>query len=460
MNLHFRHENIGDISNLIFNIEEGMAIDSFAIHMIGRNHIEALLPLQLNQFNNDAYLRYNITGMRKLKDRLSFVWSKKEIFDFLVSIINAFEEVDNYMLTCANIYLNEEYIFMDENNNCRFLYVPLEEIPEEDVISFLHKIVNRIEPDYAEKDNYFFKILNAFNRGAIVKISDLKELLRKSKEEPEEKSEAYKMEAVTPLKQEIKEEYADRAVNIGLPGKAEGTDIKMNFAIPGIKIEKKVEKKIDNKEESEKKETKKNPIPMINIPQTTKMGFEIPGILNHDKQQNILEEEKKTKKESKDKFVFFNKKAKTKDESISQKENSLEVMISDEKEKEEMYECYEETIILNSLVQEESDATVLMEEEVTKALLIRNSNEDYFEITEPEIIIGGGALANYRIDDNRKISRRHASIRMECGHYFIRDNNSSNGTYVNGKRLGGEMEEELKDNDIIRLADEEFIFRI
>ena len=44
--------------------------------------------------------------------------------------------------------------------------------------------------------------------------------------------------------------------------------------------------------------------------------------------------------------------------------------------------------------------------------------------------------------------------------YFIKDNNSSNGTYVNGKRLSGEMEEELKDNDMIRLADEEFKFQI
>lgn len=471
MNLHFRHENIGNISNLILNIEESMVIDSFAIHMIGRNRIEAILPLQLNQFNNDIYLRYDITGMQTLKGRLKAVWNKNEIFEFLNSIINAYEEVDTYMLTCTNMYLDEEYIFMDENNNCKFLYIPMEEFTGEDIISVLHKLVNKIEPDYTEKDNFFFKILNAFNRGAIVKISDLKELLRKSKEEPEEIATEYKMETVIPLKQEIKEEYADKAVNIEMPERAEGIDLKMNFAIPGIKNEKKAEKKSEKKigkrEESgsEKKETKKSAIPVKSIPQTAGIVFEIPGISNHGKQQNVqeesVEEEKQLKKESKDKFSFFNKKVKAKDDPGFQKKNSLEDVMFEEREKDqEMYECYEETIILNPSEQEEADATVLMEEEITKALLIRNSNEDRFEIIESDIIIGAGSLANYRIENNRKISRRHASIRVECGHYFIRDNNSSNGTYVNGKRLSGDMEEELKDNDMIRLADEEFIFRI
>ena len=458
MNLHFRHENMGDISNLILNIEQSMIIDSFAIHMISRNNIEALLPLQLNQFNSDAYLRYNITGMKNLKGRLKGVWNKKEILVFLNSIINAYEEVDTYMLNCENMYLDEEYIFMDETSNCRFLYVPMEESLEEDIISFLHKVVNKMEPDYTEKDNYFFQILNAFNRGAIVKISDLKELLRKSKEEQEEVLVENKTESVVPLKQDSKEEFADKEVKIEIPGKAEGMEIKMNFAIPGIKTEKKNGKE----EECEKK--KKSTISGINIPRTARMGFEIPGISNLDKQQNVLgesvEEEENLKKENKDKFSFFNKKAKMKEAPVSQKKNPLEDIKSDMREKdEEMYECYEETIILNSSEQEENDSTVLMEETV-KVQLIRSSNGEHFEIVEQDIMIGAGALANYRIENNRKISRRHANIRMECGRYFIKDNNSSNGTYVNGKRLIGEKEEELKNNDMIRLADEEFIFQM
>ena len=52
-------------------------------------------------------------------------------------------------------------------------------------------------------------------------------------------------------------------------------------------VEKKAAKKNEKKEESVKKETKKNSIPIMSIPQTAKMGFEIPGITNQNKPQEM-----------------------------------------------------------------------------------------------------------------------------------------------------------------------------
>ncbi len=51
------------------------------------------------------------------------------------------------------------------------------------------------------------------------------------------------------------------------------------------------------------------------------------------------------------------------------------------------------------------------------------------------------------------VSRLHGRIRMEGKHCYLRDMNSRNGTWVNGKILEGEQEIELEEGDEIQFAD-------
>ncbi len=60
------------------------------------------------------------------------------------------------------------------------------------------------------------------------------------------------------------------------------------------------------------------------------------------------------------------------------------------------------------------------------------------------------------INFNPMISRRHCRITCLDGAYYISDMGSSNGTYVNGKRLAPDILEKLENGDIIRLANAEF----
>jgi pSer/pThr/pTyr-binding forkhead associated (FHA) protein/Mg-chelatase subunit ChlD len=55
-------------------------------------------------------------------------------------------------------------------------------------------------------------------------------------------------------------------------------------------------------------------------------------------------------------------------------------------------------------------------------------------------------------DDNSPISRRHCSILDEEDHFMIRDEDSANGTYLNGTRLRALDPTELHDGDEIELA--------
>ena len=59
--------------------------------------------------------------------------------------------------------------------------------------------------------------------------------------------------------------------------------------------------------------------------------------------------------------------------------------------------------------------------------------------------------------NNKAVSRKHATIRYIDNHYYIFDDNSVNGTYVNDVMVEEEGKQ-LKNNDIIALANEQLIF--
>lgn len=71
------------------------------------------------------------------------------------------------------------------------------------------------------------------------------------------------------------------------------------------------------------------------------------------------------------------------------------------------------------------------------------------KIEDTPFIIGRDEDADMRLTDE-SVSRMHAIITYEKGCLYIRDENSSNGTYLNGKRI---QKEELKDKDILRMGD-------
>jgi hypothetical protein len=73
------------------------------------------------------------------------------------------------------------------------------------------------------------------------------------------------------------------------------------------------------------------------------------------------------------------------------------------------------------------------------------------------ISIGRSPEADIRIED-RYASSIHARVYSRGPTYYVEDMNSTNGTYVNGQRLGAEFA--LTDLDEIRIGDAEFRFEV
>lgn len=78
-------------------------------------------------------------------------------------------------------------------------------------------------------------------------------------------------------------------------------------------------------------------------------------------------------------------------------------------------------------------------------------------IEETEYIIGRDVGCHLTLSVN-EVSRRHCTLLLRDDGVFLRDDNSSNGTYLDERRVLGAIE--LRDGDGIRLGSQEFAIEI
>ena len=130
----------------------------------------------------------------------------------------------------------------------------------------------------------------------------------------------------------------------------------------------------------------------------------------------------------------------------------------------------EENLDTDVLIDNEGDTSILGEDEGTTVLhnewvscpyIIRLNTYEKIMINKPVFRIGKEkSYVDYFVSSNNAVSRIHADIVKRDNHYYIKDNNSTNHTFVNGTMIGVNQNVEIFDNDSIMLANEPFEFHI
>lgn len=93
------------------------------------------------------------------------------------------------------------------------------------------------------------------------------------------------------------------------------------------------------------------------------------------------------------------------------------------------------------------------------ASLTRQVTGEKIELGKPSFVLGKNPeKSDYAIADNTNISRVHAVITTRNGRYYVMDQNSTNGTFINGRIIKAGQETEILPGDCLMLANEEFIF--
>lgn len=114
-----------------------------------------------------------------------------------------------------------------------------------------------------------------------------------------------------------------------------------------------------------------------------------------------------------------------------------------------------ETSVLNA----GSDETTVLGNSGSTGTLTRAKTGEKVRLNTADFTIGKEvARVNYCIMDNTSVSRIHARFTNRSGAAFVTDLGSTNGTFVNGRRLAPNTETRLNEGDKITIADEKFTY--
>lgn len=109
-----------------------------------------------------------------------------------------------------------------------------------------------------------------------------------------------------------------------------------------------------------------------------------------------------------------------------------------------------------------NEGTVVLNEgpDIPPAKIIRSSDGMESRITKANFTMGKAyGNVDLFIEGNPAISRKHAEIIYNDGHFYIMDTKSTNHVYVDGKVIPPETPVPIRDGVKIRLADEVFVFK-
>lgn len=116
---------------------------------------------------------------------------------------------------------------------------------------------------------------------------------------------------------------------------------------------------------------------------------------------------------------------------------------------------YEELDVANTMLLAES-SIYAKTPDVKEHFLENQNNGDSIPLKNFPIKIGNGLGDANCVINNQMVSRNHALITFECGAYYVEDEASTNGTFVNGSRISPYEPVEIKEGDVVAFANEVF----
>jgi pSer/pThr/pTyr-binding forkhead associated (FHA) protein len=90
-------------------------------------------------------------------------------------------------------------------------------------------------------------------------------------------------------------------------------------------------------------------------------------------------------------------------------------------------------------------------------IVVKIKEKTVFEmlLSKPETVIGRDPASDIHLE-NPAVSRRHAKLYQQLWPYYVEDLKSTNGTYLNGKRIS--WKSPLKNGDVITIGKHSLVF--
>ena len=441
MEWNFTYENQEASSFLVYQLEKSEQLDTVGMGMLSNNQIPHILPLLYTQIDEERYLRYAIPGRIPLGDYLEGMVSKERLLKVLLEICDAVEEGQAYMLDSSKLVLDKRYIFTNvSTGEVSLVYLPVfgRETAVE-LCNFFREIIFGTQFDSREDCSYIATIINYLNGDVHFIVTDFKKLVQTllgQRSQPAARpvgTPVQKPVAPTPVPVP-KPASVPKPAPAPRPAAAPGPAIPKPMPVPSPAStpaqEPPKKKGFSLKFPSKKDEKPKKEKPKKEKPKKEKAGTAIPSILIPGRENRKPEPQ-----------GFTEVKAQPAEWGNATRPAN-----------------FGQTSVLS---QEIGQTTVLSGgPQASGAELIRKKNGQSIPLDKSLIRIGTErSFVDYWVSDNTAVSRSHADVISHEGVYYIRDNHSTNHTYVNGAQIPSEQEQMLKDGDQILLGNEPFEFR-
>lgn len=491
------YENSGSNTFLCCSLDENDTIDSFYYGMLSNNKIDNVIPVLYSVENNNAFFRYNVSSKISLCEYFSGIVSKKRVVNVFYSIINAIIESEEYMIDPKIFILNSEYIFVDVSSLKAYLIcLPIVNYDSNvKIVDFFKNIMFSLAFDQDENNDYVAKILSYLNSASNFSLTEFKKILTEILDESDS---LHKMVQKEPVKKDnLKNEYKNykksEASNENKERKEQNTFSENKFdkkeggaeSIRDSSASGNHAKKVNNDHETDSNQGKKMSFLHLmanfskenleiyksqksslsssdkkaeNISQRVKPAFEIPGENKHLKNTDISKNESagsvRESSENINKTSFAkqnnetNRSAFAKSSGARPKIDFGATVYFDEKK-------LNSTVMIGENIVSESNSSESFPH------IIRRKTQDDIRISKSPFKIGKEeTFVDYCVKGNPAISGCHAFIVFDDGKYYIKDTNSTNHVCINNKRIQSNVLLEIKHNDVIKLADEYFDFKL
>ncbi|MEH7381271.1 DUF6382 domain-containing protein [Bacillus sp. JJ1533] len=408
-------ENYGVSKFIFYKVPSEIRVDFTEADKLKNNKVPGLLPCVVINKEDEGYFRYDLVSEQTLAQQTTNVLNKEQIHSFFTNIVETLIETERLGLNVNNFVFDENYIFIDNfSNRLILLYMPIKNNIFEKVsireffTSFLHS------HSYDENDDltYFVRLHNYFATAEEINLYALQKKLHELLLNKPASPESFK-------KLPIQDEEPRTP----------------NYYSPGSEIKVSEENGAITSEYSSKRSDKKT------------------------SQKLEIEEEVQYKRITRTELGEGNSLL-AGGTSINIKPNVGSPISFDTDDPEEE----EGTTVLTAIKEPE-------EEEGTTALGVGTSfhqqlpflvtaTQEKIMVSKKVFKIGRDPQQTDYTSKNKVVGRVHAELITENGEYFIVDQESRNGSYVNGVKLVPKNKVKIKHEDKIKLANEEFEFRL
>lgn len=414
---------------LIQGVDSSTKIDKVALGMLEHNNIDGFLQFKHIVEEYGEFYRYSFFEDESLSSWMSLTRCKKDVIELIKNILMTYDNLSGYLLDESGIVCEPDMI-MVKNNKCLFAYLPIEKENGKGCLELIQELLARVKYAMDEDYAYIFDLQNAFSRGEIKCIPDMKKWVKI-----------------------VTGEFSEDNAN-------EDKDIRSEENVPSFSGNVQAPKQPEKPAQPVNHASKEKPAPAPQPEQrkASKMDgvndifaeFGIPSPVKSSPKKEEKEEKNDEKKPKVGGFGLFAK-----------KEKQVAAVVEEPAPVQQKAEP-KSKMVINDLNRGRETAFIGSGSATSTPKLIRDRNRCSYQIIGNDCVIGSepGSGSGLMIDGNDAISRRHARIFVNAGVYYIEDLNSTNGSWLNGQILTQGAPCAIKDGDRITFADEVFAFSL